>query len=438
MLELKALKLTDEDLFIVLSCRKALNFGPADTFDVLLKHNLDWTYIEGMIRLHGIAGIVNSTLAQVKASHNIPDEFIKHLTLAGRQTAFKNLVYRREFASIVKACNSEHIRIVPLKGIAFLTSLYEHNAALRTLSDIDILVENKDLKRVENILLAIGYQPEQTGTHDSNKAFHSIYRRCVSGFTILIEVHWDFDYADSPYAIDIAEMWQRSHAISRDIGTYYTFSTEDTLILNCFHILRRIPKGPDVFLHLKHFCDIALLLKKHTGSIEWESIIQRSRQYRVVRPIGMVLFLVRALLSNEEVPSAVFNALQAEGFQDDFAICMVREYIFNTDRARKKSLPFWMVDLATPLDLWEKVKIFLELPQIFFKLFRARYYGRMGRSVTRTTAYIMSYYIRKGITAFVFLLRYPGKAAQLKKELKETNRKTKAAIDWMEGSPPTE
>ena len=432
MMELKALKLTDEELFIVLSCRKAVKLGALDSVDALLKQDLDWTYIEGMIRLHGIAGLVNNALAQNRYLHNVPDGMLKNLTLASRQAAFKNMVYLREFSTLVKACNREQLRIVPLKGIAFLTSLYEHNSTLRSLSDIDILVENKDLKSVEDILLAMGFQPKPTSTRDSRRSFHSIYRRRVSGFTMVIEVHWDIDYADSPYAIDIGECWQRSHEVINDVGTHYELSLEDNLILNCFHILRHIPKGPDVLLHLKNFCDIAAMITQWGEDLDWDCVVRRSRHYKVLRPVGLVLRLVQELLGITQVPLTIQEALHNEGFHDDFAACAVREYIFNSPESKKKALPYWMVDLTTASNAREKLAIIRELPRVFSLVYRRRYYGGRSRSALQTFVHVTWYYMQKTATTLIFYLRAPRKASQLQKNLKEVNRKTKEVIDWLQ------
>ena len=432
MMELKALKLTDEELFIVLCCRNAVKRSPTDALDILVNQGLDWTFIEGIIRQQGIAGIVNSALAQSRYLHNTSDEVLKNLTLAVRQTAFKNLVYLREFSSLVKACNSEHIRIVPLKGIAFLTSLYKHNTTLRSLSDIDILVEKKDVERVNTILLTMGYQPKQTSDRDRQRAFDAIYRRRVSGFTILIEVHWDIDYTDSSYAIDIAECWTRSHTVTADLGTYYELSCEDTLILNCFHILRYIPKGPEVLLHLKNFCDIAALITQSNDDINWECVIQRSRHYKVLRPVGLVLCLVRNLLGITQVPSAIFEALREESFQEVFAVCAVREYIFNTAYSEKKRLPFWMVDLATASSVHEKIKILKGAPNIFLSLYRARYFERYGRSTPKALIHITWYYTRKAGAAIALWILAPRKTAQLQNKMTSVNRKTQEVIDWLQ------
>ena len=128
----------------------------------ILWHRI-WTGhdIEEMIGVHGIAGFALAAISNCAHPARVPDTLIQRLKEHSLNNAFKNLLYVREFNSLVKACNREQIRLLPLKGIAFLTTLYAHNTALRSLSDMDILFEKKDLGQVDHILRSMGYQRKQ-------------------------------------------------------------------------------------------------------------------------------------------------------------------------------------------------------------------------------------------------------------------------------------
>jgi hypothetical protein len=384
-----------------------------------------------MIRRQGIAGFVYGALNQSGYIPSVPAGLIDSLKLHVRQNAFKNLLYTREFNELVKTCNHEQIRILPLKGIAFLRSIYAHNSALRTLSDIDILVENKAVKNVENILLAMGYQPKQTSARSRCRAFHSIYRRSVSGCTILIEVHWDFDHAESPYAINISECWHRCHAVKDKTGMYYELSIEDNLILNCFHILRHARKGTDTILPIKNFCDIAKLITLSSMEVDWECLLRRSRDYKVLRPVTMALLLVRNLLGVTAISMDVVEALKGEGFQDAFEMCVVEEYIFGHGNAPKNFLPFWMVDMATKTTLRDKIKVFLDIPNIIADLYNARYFHSSHPSAIRTIANIAWHYTTKIALTMALWVSSPRKTQQLQHTMISRNLKASQMIDWL-------
>lgn len=433
MQTLAALNLTREEFFIVLCCRQMASVEPITAINDLAAQDLDWTFIEALIQLHGITGIVKNALAQGQALHNIPSGMLKNLKLAARQTTFKNILYQREFSAVVKACNSKHIKIIPLKGIAFLTSLYEHNTSIRALSDIDILVEKKNIKNIENTLLSMGYQHIQTSTRDRHRAFHSSYRRQLSGFTILIEVHWDLDYADSCYSINIDECWQRIHKSQNDVDTWYEFSKEDTLIFNCFHILRNVNKGPKFLMYLKNLCDISIMIKQWRDDIDWASIVRFSREFKVLRPVGLVLHIVQELFDLAEIPPTIFKTLRTEGFENDFALCAVKECIFTSKNCEEKIVPFWLTELKTASGMRGKIKVIFDIPHIVANLFKAIYYRRQDRSVMRTIARIIWHYIKKTVRTLRLWLFSPDTTRQLQKKMVGRNIKTGEMINWLRG-----
>jgi hypothetical protein len=296
---------------------------------------------------------------------------------------------------------------------------------------MDILIEKKEMGRIDQILCARGYQRKQASSKFESRAYHIQYRRRISGFSILVEAHRDIDFADSPFAIDIDECWHRSHEVVKDFGTYYELSIEDTLILNCSHIVHHVSKRPEVLLSLKNFCDIAIILDSFSGAIDWECVVQRSRKYKVLRSIAFVLLLVHELFESVDIPPEIFEILHKEEFQEDFAVFAFREYIFSPLQPEKNSLPFWMIDFATASSMREKVERFKDVPKVFISLFQARYYGRFSRSIPRTIASVVWYYIRRVSSAIELWVQKPRKTSNLQQKMTSVNRKTQAFMDWL-------
>lgn len=426
------LNLTFEQAFILFCCRRSVRAASIDTLDDFLRQKMNWRFIEDMISLHGIAGHVYDGLLQCRQLDRVPGDVLQNLKRQHRHIAFKNLVYQREFAAILKACNDNNVKVAPLKGILFLGTLYKQNAGIRALSDIDILVEKNAVEAIENILFNMGYQPQILPLNNPN-AFHSTHQRRISGLTVAIEAHWDFDYADSPYAIDIAECWQRAHENTSSIGTYYKLCDEDDLILNCFHIMRSIRKGPDILLLLKNFCDIAAVVLHKGGSINWDCFLARSREYKVLRPVCFVLFLVKVLFNVTKGYHQIDEVLRAEGFNKDFAAYAVREYIFNAREIEREVLPFWMVDLATATTIHAKIMRLKELPQIFFGQYQ-RSYKKCGNSALRAIVDAAWYYAAKAAATLLLWLKTPRKAIELQTKMTGINRETQEMIDWVRGN----
>jgi hypothetical protein len=427
--------LTQEELFVVLCCRIMTTAESIPAINNLLTKTIDWDFILNIISLHGIAGLVYVTLSQCGNIGHVPDNLIRKLETIYRHNAFRNLLYAKEFNEIVTNFNRANIRTIPLKGIEFLHSIYAHNIGLRSLSDIDILVENKNVPRAEKILVDLGYKQDKKGYNYSLLHFHSIFWRSRGGQPIAIELHWDVDFSDSPFNINIDDFWERSQKTSSWKCNCYRFSIEDSIILNSFHILRGIRKGSDEFLALKNLCDIATIIVQSGDRISWDCIIKQSRKYNILRPVALVLLLVQELLGVMTIPPMVTEALRTAGYQDDFGLSAVKEYIFPPVNPQKSQLPFWVIDLATQTTIRKKIKVILNALSIMMPLYKTKNFADTDTSVMKTVFSVTWYYINKIIKATVLLVYVTasGKTRSLRNKMIIQNKKTQEVINWIRG-----
>jgi hypothetical protein len=423
--------LNQEELFILFCCQKVSTDKPIGAIDDFLTKNLNWDFIVSIAGLHSLAGLLYFTLSQCRNIKFVPVEVLNKLKATYDHNVLKNLLYASEFNNILKTFNRAKIRIIPLKGIEFVNSIYAHNIALRNLSDIDILVENKNVVYAEKNLLEMGYKRKKTSFGDSKRCFHSIFWRSRGNLPITIELHWDVDYNDSPFRIDIGALWARSREISSGKINCYGFSIEDSIMFNSFHILREIRRGPDVLLPLKNLCDIATIITQSAGQINWDYIVQRSKEYNVIRPVLFVLMLVRELLSIGEIPRIIFEAIRDMGYKDTFIYSAVKEYIFPAQDDEIIFFPFWTIELSDQETLWGKAKVFIRFPKIILQLYNHKYYGDLNPSVIKTILSLSYYYTKKILKTMALYILTPHKAIMLHNKMALKDRKTLEVINWI-------
>jgi len=214
-MQLIELNLSQEELFILFICRTVSTDKAIRAIDDLLNKNLNWDFILNMASLHGVAGLLYVTLSQCSNIGYVPDYILKKLETIYRLNALRNLLYSKAFNEIVTNFNRASIRTIPLKGIEFLHSIYAHNIALRNLCDIDILVEKQNVSRAEKILVDMGYKKKKTSLRSSRRNFHSVFLGSRGKQPITIELHWDVDFSESPFNLNIAELWERSRKTGR-------------------------------------------------------------------------------------------------------------------------------------------------------------------------------------------------------------------------------
>jgi Uncharacterised nucleotidyltransferase len=425
--------LKQEELFVLLCCRNVRTGESLHAINDLATKNLDWDVILNIASLHGIAGLLHVTLAQCSNRGYVPDNLLKKLEMAYRHNAFRNLLYAKEFNEIANQFNRANIRTIPLKGIEFLHSIYTHDIGLRSLSDIDILVEKADVPRAEKILLGMGYKTNKTGYRYSLLHFHLIFWRSSKKPPIIIELHWDVDFPDSPFNIDITECWERSQEISNGKIHYYEFSVEDSIIFNSFHIFRATTQKPDSVLSLKYFCDIANIIAQSGDRINWECIIARSQKYHVLRPVALVLLLVQDLLEVKTIPPVIAEALRTSGYRDDFGLRAVKEYIFFPVDSKKNQLPSLAIDFTSQTTVWKKIKVILNVPAAMLQLYKRLYYADLDPSVGKTVKSTIWYSINEFIKTMVLYMWTPVKTRTLKKNLILKYQKNQEVINWIRG-----
>gem|GEM_PF-1423123 len=425
--------LTPEELFIVLCCRNMAAIESIGAINDLITKKLDWDVILNMVHLHEIAGIIHAALSQCCNIGHVPANLLKKLETTNRGNALRNLLYSKEFNKILENFNRADIRTIPLKGIEFLHSIYAHNIALRNLADIDLLVEKENMSRAEKILTDMGYMSKKTDYRYSLMHFHSVFWRRQGTLPIILELHWDVDFPDSPFNIDIAECWERCQDFSNGKVNYYAFSIEDSIIFNSFHILRSTTIKPDPVLSLKYFCDIARIIAQSGGPINWDGIIKRSQKYNVLRPVALVLLLVQELLGVTAIPPVVAETLRTAGYRDDFGLCAVKGYIFPRLNSAKDQLPFYMVDVSSQPTVRKKIGVILSAPAIMMQLYKRLYYADPYPSVVKTVSSITWYYINKTIKTLALYVIAPAKARALKNNLIIQYQKNQEVINWLRG-----
>lgn len=425
-----ALNLSNVESLILLCCRNALLDKPI-CIDNLLEEELNWGHVLKISRAHGISGLINTALSQSYRKTHIPCNIMKKIEADYRSTVLRNIYFLQEFNKITAAFNNKSIKIIPLKGILFLQTLYAHNIGLRPLSDIDILVEKKQIPCAEQILFSLGYSKKKESRQTRGRYFHSVFSRRQGGMHIVVELHWDIDFSDSSFKICIDDFWARCEAVPHGKLTFYKLCLEDALVLNCFHILREIEYNPQIILPLKNFCDIAQLLHRHSEQIKWEVLVRRAVDYNISRPVFLVLLLVKELF-NVAVSDEVTAALGKSGSHEQIAVKVVREYIFH-NRLGNVHLPSWLIAFKAEKYFIKKWALLFRLPGLILLRFQVNYFGVSHVSFSKAVFITTRHYIKKIFATFRIYLFLPQKAEAIKGALVKAKHETDEIKDWISG-----
>ena len=266
----------------------------------ILKLPVDWEYLINLAELHGVAPLIAHALLTSGISNQIPKLYLERLNKIYHNALYRNVILSEELTKVLFSFNRRDIPVMVLKGTILAEQLYG-NPALRVVTDMDILVEHEKMSLANSTLIEIGYRLlplEEEWDHPFHEA---PYFKNVQ-FPFFIELHRNLD---DPRLVPIPqqEIWRRAKRLQIQEATALVLSPEDYLIYLSNNLSR--PSGQT----LKYLCDIAHLLKKYEGKLDWKYIIESACSWQMATAVYYPLKRTHDLLG-VPVPAHVLEKLK--------------------------------------------------------------------------------------------------------------------------------
>ncbi len=246
-------------------------------------------------------------LAHAKFRQNAPE--LAQLLQADTFTAMAQIgIHFSNLAQITNAFVQENIPLILLKGAALGQTVYDDPLG-RIMSDIDLWVQDADVPRAVEALLALGYQQRQEKAErplalqqQSKGEICFVQPDAVWG---LIELQW------SPFpgwwlqhtaAIDDTAIWSRKEPLPD--GLAYQLAAEDMIIHSAIHM--SINHQFDI-LTTRHLVDMALTAQKR--GVDWQIVADRAQKWQVATAVYTALTLLEQLIGLDRLDE-VLSQLQ--------------------------------------------------------------------------------------------------------------------------------
>lgn len=183
------------------------------------------------------------------------------------------------------------IEYIPVKGYV-IKNLYPE-PELRTMSDIDILIQEKDRLKTDEILKNLGYERQGLGSNVWT------YKRGMVTFEIHVNLAGKKYWNDVDYIGYFSELFQKSHPIGEK--TERRLTLEDHFLFLCFHLARHLcSTGAGIRMIL----DIALYIKHYDKQMDWQYIWEEADKLQLRDFIENMLFICRSWFHVETEVSA--------------------------------------------------------------------------------------------------------------------------------------
>lgn len=237
--------------------------------------------LNDIITFH-IAPQVYQLLKQQERLGSLPSSFHDRLKLKYEETARTNLYIQYENARILRALEESGIPVIPLKGVLFAKKYFGHIGA-RVTSDIDLLLQESDMKRAEACIRELGFtcEEKQIRAH-----FHRSYSKPIAGsqHSLAVELHWGLLMRGTS-RLDIAPFWLeavplKSYKLVMELSDYHQF------YMICLHGWKHGLNSP------KYLLDIVQLLEASGDRVCYDRLLREASIHRTYKRIASTLSIV--------------------------------------------------------------------------------------------------------------------------------------------------
>lgn len=231
----------------------------------------------------------------------------------------RNLHLFQELSGLLNEFNKEGIPVVLLKGAHLAAEVYD-DMGLRNMCDIDLLVKQADLMRVERLLLSRGADPEDRRRVIGSDNKHFGYQLAESG--LRVEVHWALVTGDS-FRIGWEETEARLRPITINSIPALALCPEDLLLHLCLHTAGHLNA-----LHVRMLCDMVAVGQRYGAKLDWPGLVARSGDWGASRAAYVILKLAKERLG-APLPADWIEALRTQDM-DDRVVSYVAGRFFNS------------------------------------------------------------------------------------------------------------
>ncbi len=237
---------------------------------------------------HGIG-----PLAYARCQNFCP-ELATYLQIDAFSAAAENSLHWQNLEQIIATLSSEGIPLVLLKGAALADTVYGGRNR-RTMSDVDLWLRKTDIENACELMQNLGfYSIEkkerplalQMMSDGEIQFYHKNSQRSLAEFHMSPFSGW---WLKRTASINNSAMWSSKEPLE-EWDSVYQLTAEDTVIHVAVHMTVNHQCG---FWAIRSMMDLALTINKR--QIQWETVAERARQWRVSNAVWVALQLLQQL-----------------------------------------------------------------------------------------------------------------------------------------------
>lgn len=220
----------------------------------------------------------------------------------------QNMLMTSELLNVIKLLEKNSIEAIAFKGPTLSQSAYG-DIALRQYSDLDILIDKKNLKSVYKLLVDNDFQVHIDERFLNNNLFIETNSDIsfISNNNILIEVHWKLFRNQFSEKVDLNEITYNTKKVFINNREIKIFSNEVLLVYLCMHGSKHF------WERIEWILDIDKLVRT-TTDLNWDKIILLSKLFESSIMLNLGLYLSHKYF-NTKIPSFFIEKTNTKYYQ---------------------------------------------------------------------------------------------------------------------------
>lgn len=297
--------LSPERALLICAVRSAISRNPSIDFPAVVDPSIDWAIVADEAVYHGVVPQLYGVL-QKTGSEFLPAEMHEWLQDSFQNNLKHNLILTGELWRILARFQEHGISAIPFKGPT-LAMLAYGDLAWREFTDLDILVDERDLAQVGELLVSAGYQARAELSLLSDPVFTAIEREFY--FTnarsgTLIDLQWHLSSTILPFAMNLEHIGKNQITVLPGGKQMATLGLEDLLLYLCAHGSRHC------WERLGWIADVAGLINLNP-QLDWDVAWSRARAMKCERVLLHGLLLAQDL-TGAQIPQAIEQLARAD------------------------------------------------------------------------------------------------------------------------------
>lgn len=351
-----------EDKLLLYCSRLSMDEDTELKIKGILNESLDWNYIMECSVTQGISPLLYRNLSKISNGKGIPNETMKCLEKMYYSNLARNMLLYDELGKILTAFKRAGFDAIVLKG-AFLAEEIYKNIGLRPMSDVDLLIKEKDLQKAKKELTELKYSATSVFPTRLHEQFQTVLGEELpfihQNKGIFIEIHWDIQPPQAPYKIDVNKFWNNVNPVKIAGVETLCFTSEDLLQHLCLHLDKHInnnaapPARP-----LRDYCDIAEVTRHYKDTINWNYLLQSSKDYGIENPIFQGLSTAKRYFG-AFVPEYILSELEPVKSDTHFEVIFKRTIEGDLKKKNYRDETGYLMNLEKIDGFWNKSRIIL-------------------------------------------------------------------------------